>query len=204
MRAYRQELRRLTAISAPVAATQLATISLWTVDLLMVGRLGVEALNAVSLGRLWAMGTSIVAMGLLLGNDPFSSQAHGARDAGRLGRALSHGSALALLAALPLGLLWLFTEPLLLALGQAPSLAASAHRFVFPQVASLPFFLLFLVWKQFLQSRGVVRPALWIAVGANGVNALLDWTLIYGRFGAPRLGVSGAGLATAFRERFRG
>lgn len=198
--AYRDEIRRLTALSAPVAATQLSTISLWTIDLLMVGRLGVEALNAVSLGRLWAMGTGIVAMGFLFGLDPFASQAHGARDSARLGRVLAHGSALALLVCVPLGLLWLFAGPLLVAFGQDPAIAAEAHRYVLVQLPSLPFFLLFVVWKQFLQSRGVVRPAMWIALAANAMNAGLNWVLIYGNLGAPRLGVVGSGVSTALTQ----
>lgn len=200
MTAHRQELRRLAALSAPVAATQLSTVLLWTIDLAMVGRLGVEALNAVSLGRLWVMGTSIVAMGFLFGLDPYASQAHGARDAARLGSVLLHGSALALLLSLPLALLWCFAGPLLVVFGQDPAVAAVAHRYVLVQIPSLPFFLLFIVWKQFLQSRGIVRPAMWIAFAANGVNAALNWMFIYGRLGAPRLEVVGAGVATAVTQ----
>lgn len=101
---------------------------------------------------------------------------------------------------MPLGLLWLFAGPLLVAFGQDPAIAAEAHRYVFVQLPSLPFFLLFVVWKQFLQSRGVVRPAMWIALAANAMNAGLNWVLIYGNLGAPRLGVVGSGVSTALTQ----
>ncbi|MBZ0089731.1 MAG: MATE family efflux transporter, partial [Thermoanaerobaculia bacterium] len=90
MDSVRREIRRLTALATPVALTQLSAMLLWTVDLLMVGRLGVLPLNAVSLGRMWIMGTTICAMGLIFGLDPIASQAHGARDRRRLGRVLLH------------------------------------------------------------------------------------------------------------------
>src|SRR5689334_8091836 len=51
-----REIRRLTALATPAALTQLSSMLLWTVDVLMVGRVCVDALNAVSLGRLWIMG----------------------------------------------------------------------------------------------------------------------------------------------------
>jgi MATE family multidrug resistance protein len=197
MEALRSEVRRLTALAAPVALTQLAAMLLWTVDLLMVGRVGVLELNAVSLGRIWIMGTTVLAHGLLLGLDPLAAQAHGARDGVRLGRVLRHALALALLVAVPLGALWLFTGPMLLAFGQDPATAALAARYVAVQVPALPLFLWFLALRQFLQARGIVRPAMWIALGANFLNAGLDALLIFGLWGLPRLGAVGAGVATA-------
>ena len=173
---------------------------LWTTDLLMVGRLGVEALNAVTLGRLWVMGTFTAGMGLLFGLDPLASQAHGARDRERLGDALVNGCGLALLLSLPLAALWWATGPLLLAFGQDPETVRLAKMFVRVQIPALPFFLVFIALRQYLQARGIVRPALWISLGANFVNVSANWVLIYGKFGFPRLGVVGSGLATALTQ----
>lgn len=200
MATWRREFARLIHLSAPAVATQLASVLLWTIDLLMVGRLGVPALNAVALGRTWVMGTSIVALGLVFGLDPFASQAHGARQARRLGEVLAHAVALAVAVTGPLGLLWLAAGPILAAFGQAAETAAEAHRYVLVQLPALPFYFAFMAGKQFLQARGIVRPAMWIALAANPVNALLNWLLIYGRLGLPRLEVVGAGLATAITQ----
>jgi MATE family multidrug resistance protein len=197
-----REIRRLTALATPVALTQLSTMLLWTVDVLMVGRVGVDALNAVSLGRLWIMGTGVLGMGFVFGLDALASQAHGARDRARLGDALLHGSALALLLSIPLGAVLFGTERVLLAFGQTPALAAAAHSFVVVQIPSLPFFLLFIALKQYLQARGIVRPGLFVSVLGNGVNAGLNWLLIYGHWGFPRLGVVGTGISTAITEVF--
>ena len=85
-RASWREVRKLTLLATPVALTQLSSMLLWTIDLLMVGRIDVLSLNAVSLGRIWVMGTSICAMGLIFGLDAIASQAHGARNSAALVR----------------------------------------------------------------------------------------------------------------------
>ena len=196
----RREVRKLVALATPVALTQLSAMLLWTVDLLMVGHVGLVHLNAVSLGRIWVMGTTVVASGLLFGLDPIAAQAHGARDRDRLGRVLLHGSALALAASVPVALLWLATGPILAAFGQDPETVALAARYVRVQIPGLPFFLLYLVLRQYLQARGLVRPAMWIAFGANVFNAALNWPLVFGELGLPRLGAVGAGIATAVTQ----
>lgn len=199
-RASWREVRKLTLLASPVALTQLSSMLLWTIDLLMVGRIDVLSLNAVSLGRIWVMGTSICAMGLIFGLDAIASQAHGARDRERLGEVLLHAGTLALAVSVPLGALWLATERLLLAFGQDPATAALAHRFVVVQIPGLPFFLLFVALKQYLQARGIVRPAMWVSFAACGFNAGLNWLLIFGHWGLPRMGAVGAGVATAITE----
>ena len=195
-----REVRRLTLLATPVALTQLSSMLLWTIDLLMVGQIDVLSLNAVSLGRIWVMGTSICAMGLIFGLDAIASQAHGARDRQRLGDTLLHAGALAVAVSVPLGALWLATGRILLAFGQDPATAALAHRFVLVQIPGLPFFLLFVALKQYLQARGIVRPAMWVSFAACGLNAGLNWLLIFGHGGLPRLGAVGAGAATAVTE----
>jgi MATE family multidrug resistance protein len=196
----RREIRRLTALATPVALTQLSSMLLWTVDLLMVGPLGVESLNAVSLGRLWVMGTTILAMGLIFGVDPIASQAHGARDRARLSRALLHVVVVALASAVPLAAIWLATGTTLEALGQDPATSRLAHRYVITLIPGLPFQLLFLALKQYLQARGIVRPAMWTSFAGNAFNAGLNAVLIYGLFGAPRLGVIGAAISTVVTQ----
>lgn len=195
-----REARRLTLLATPVALTQLSSMLLWTIDLLMVGRIDVLSLNAVSLGRIWVMGTSICAIGLIFGLDAIASQAHGARNRERLGEVLLHAGVLALGVSLPLGAVWLGTERLLLLLGQDPATVALAHRYVVMQIPALPFFLLFVALKQYLQARGIVRPAMWVSFAACGWNAFLNWLLIFGHWGLPKMGAVGAGVATAITE----
>lgn len=200
MAAIRAEVRRLSALAGPIALTQLSSTLLWTVDLLMVGRVGLADFNAVALGRVWVMGTSIVALGFVFGIDPLATQAHGARDRERLGSVMLHGAITALLVAIPVATLWLLTAPVLVTLGQDAGIAARAADYVRVQIPGLPCFLLFMALRQFLQARGIVRPVLWVSLGANLFNAAINYPLIFGKFGLPALGATGAGIGTAVTQ----
>jgi MATE family multidrug resistance protein len=197
---FRREVRALTRLAAPIVLTQLSMMALGFVDLAMVGKVGegaVEAVAAVSLGNMWKVGTGMVAMGIVLGIDPFVTQAHGARDAVGLARALQRGIVVALLVSLPVALLWLFTGRALVAFDQDPQIAAVAHDYVLVQLPSQPFFLVFCALRQYLQGRGILRPMLFVALAANALNVLLNWMLVFGNLGAPALGAVGSGVATS-------
>jgi len=191
------ELRRLSRLSLPIVVTQVGTMLLGVVDTLMVGRLGVDALAATALGNVWVMGTSVFGMGVMLGLDPIIAQAHGAGDGPRQGLALQRGLVLAMLLSVPLAGLWWMTEAILLALGQAPELAALAGAYVDVQIPSIPVYLGFFALRQYLQGRGVVMPTMWVLLGANVVNVAANEVLIFGGLGIPAFGVEGAGAATA-------
>jgi len=198
----RREIRILSRLALPVVASQVASMMLWMVDLLMVGRVGVEALGAVSLGRSWAMLTMIFGMGLVFGIDPLASQARGARDRHTLGLTVQWGLVVAVVTSVPIAIASLLTENFLLATGQDPVLAALAHDYVMVQIPGIPFFLAFLALRQWLQARGIMRPAMWVAVAANGINIVVNWLLVFGNLGFPALGAVGAGWATACSEIF--
>jgi len=166
------------------------------------GRAAIEGLAAVSLGRIWVMGTVIVGMGVIFGMDPIVSQARGARDPRRMGLGLQQGLVVAGLVSLPLAGLWLITGPALRAMGQDPVLAAVAHEYVLVQLPSLPLFLWFMAGRQWLQGRGLVLPAMWVILIANLLNVFVNWLLVFGHWGFPALGVLGAGIATSITQAF--
>lgn len=200
MNAFRREVRSIVRLALPVIATQLGSMLLLVVDNLVLGHFSVDAFAASAVGRVWVMGTQLVAQGVLFGLDPIVSQAHGARDVERLGASLQRGLVLALALSVPIGISWCFTERMLLVFGQEPRLAEEAQRYALAQLPGLPFLLGFMVLRTWLQGRRIVRPAMWIVLAANVVNALADCVLVYGWIGLPRLGVAGAGLATSMTQ----
>lgn len=191
------DAKKLLGLAAPVIVTQLGMMTLGVVDMLMVGRVGVHALDASTLGNLWIMGTLIFGMGVVFGIDPIVSQAHGAGDERRKELALHWTCIAALLVSVPIGLMWLFTEEVLLLFGQDPGHSADAAYYAILQIGTVPAFLLFTALRQHLVGQGVAMPSLWVIVGANFLNAGLNGLLIYGSFGFPELGLIGAGVATA-------
>jgi MATE family multidrug resistance protein len=192
----------MSRTALPIVLTQISMMSMGMVDLLMVGHVGIAALAAVALGNIWKIGTLIVAMGVVLGIDPAVSQAHGARDGRAMALALQRGVVIALLASVPVIAMWFFTERLLVACGQDREIAHVAHRWVLVQLPSVPFFLLFTAMRQFLQGRGIVKPALYVAIAANVLNAATNWVFIYGHLGVPALGAVGSGITTCMSTVF--
>ena len=202
MSPVRTEVRALLALALPAAATQLSTMLMGFVDTVLLGHVGVPELAAASIANVWINATLLFAIGVVLGIDPLIAQAHGRGDSIATGLAAQRGLVVAAALSLPVGLAWYFTEAVLLAVGQDPQLARDAQVFARVQIPSIPFFLAFNTLRQYLQGRGIVRPAMWVILFANAVNAGLAWALIFGRLGLPALGLFGAGIATSLTRAF--
>lgn len=201
----RREFKHLSSLAMPIIGANLGTMLMGTVDTLMVGRVGEEALAAVALGTAWIGATLFLAQGVVFGVDPIVSQAHGAGDGARAGRALQSGIVIALLLSLPLMVAWWYTADALrivLHQEQQARMVALAAQYVRVQIPCIPCFLVFTALRQYLQGRGIVRPALLIILAANLVNVLGNWLLIFGKFGLPAQGAVGAGIATAITRSF--
>jgi MATE family multidrug resistance protein len=184
-------------LAVPVAFSNVGMIAMGVVDQLLLGHHGTRELAAAGLGNPWIFGTVMFANGILLGLDPIIAQAHGAGDGERSARAFHSGLVLAGVLSIPVAIAWLFTEQVLVAAGQDPELAKLATSFVHAQIPSIPFLLGSTALSRYLQNREHVRQTVVVMAVANLVNALAAWALIYGHFGAPQLGVTGAGIATA-------
>lgn len=196
----RIEIARLFELAWPIVLTQVALMLMGTVDYMMVGRAGVGEVGAVMLGNVWKMGTVLAGMGVVFGISPIVSQAHGAGDARGVALALQRGVVLAVLLSPPLAALWWAAPYALEAFGQEHDLAVRAGRYVAVQIPSLPLVLAWAVQREYLQGRGIVMPTFWLAMGANALNALLNWALIFGHLGAPALGAVGAGISTSILQ----
>jgi len=189
--------RALLALALPVVGVQVGIMLMGVVDTIMVGRLSAAALAGVALGNLYFFAATIFGMGALFALDPVVSQAVGARDHEGIARGVQRGHVLALLLSIPSSLVLLFAEPVLAAFGQPAEvvpLAGAYARYCAPGV--LPFYI-FVVQRQSLQALTRMRPIIVTIVAANLLNVLLDWMLIYGRLGAPAMGVAGAAVATS-------
>jgi MATE family multidrug resistance protein len=193
----KSEIPHLARLAWPIMLTQLTMMSLGVVDLMMVGQVGVDAVAAVSLGNIAKFGTIMIAMGIVVGIDPFLAQAHGANDRRGLALGLQRGIILALISSLPVIVLWQFVDVFLIATGQDPQIALVAQQYVEVQTLSVPLFLVYSAQRQYLQGRGILRPALFVALAANVLNVALNRLFIFGGLGIPALGAVGSGIATS-------
>ncbi|MGH7519289.1 MAG: MATE family efflux transporter [Gemmatimonadales bacterium] len=192
----RAELAALLRLALPVVVVQVGLMLMGVVDSIMVGRLSAEALGAVALGNVYFFAVGVFGMGMLMALDPLVAQAVGAGDEPAIARAVQRGLLLALAISVPCSLLLVLAGPALRTLGQPDALAAGAAVYAWCLIPGVLPFYAFIVLRQTLQARELMRPIVLTIVGANLANVLFNWMLIYGRLGAPALGIAGAAWAT--------
>jgi MATE family multidrug resistance protein len=189
-------------LAVPVVIAELGWTAMATVDTIMVGRLSAEAIGAVALGSALFFGVTIFGMGLLLGLDTVISHAFGAGNLRDCHRSLVHGIYLALFLTPPLtlvlyGLLWFLPR-----FGIEPRVLELTVPYMRPVIWSLLPLLLYAAARRYLQATGHERVVMAAFIAANLLNALVNWTLIFGKLGLPRLGVAGAAWATFLSRLF--
>lgn len=196
--AWLGEARATFALAWPLVLSNLAQTSLTAIDVLLMGRLGAEALAAGALGTNLFFGCTIFGIGVVTATAPMLAQElgrnrHSVRD---VRRTVRQGFWVAVAVAVPLWTVLWFAEPIFLALRQEPRIAAEAGVYLRALQWSILPWLWCVVLRAFLAALGRPHWGLAVALAAVPANAVLAWALIYGRLGMPALGLVGAGLAT--------
>ena len=196
----RAELRATLALAAPLAAANLAQMTMGVTDTVMVGRLGAIPLAAAGLGAMLYFTGGVMLQGILSAVSPLAAHALGAGDRGAAGRITGAGLALALLMALPFVAALTSLDRLLHALGYEAALATEIGRFLRAIAWGGPAFLGFGVLRSLFAALSHARAVMAVLLVCVAGNALLNWVLIYGHLGAPALGVAGSGYASAINQ----
>jgi len=192
----RRELGPMLALAAPVVMAELGWVTMGMVDTIMVGGLGADAIGAVGLASMLFIAVAIFAMGLLLGLDPLVAQAYGASRLDDCHRWLVDGLWLCALITVPMIAVLLGLDASLGAWGMPADVLNLTRPYLQILTWSLPPLLGYVACRRYLQGLGIVRPVMVALIVANIVNAVANWILIYGHFGAPAMGVRGSAWAT--------
>ena len=197
---WRREFFALMAIGLPMGMTQLIQFSINTIDVLMIGRLGSESLAAASLGIVMFYVLYVAGMGPAMAVSPMVSQALGAdaNDTRDARRSVRMGLWTVGIGATAFSLIYFFTEEIALALGQPATLAKLAEPYVLALAPGLPFALGVIILRNFLAAIERTRWPLVFIILTTALNAFLNFLLIYGSWGFPKLGLVGAGIASSF------
>jgi MATE family multidrug resistance protein len=193
-RSILRENRVTLALAAPIIAGQVGQMLMGWADSLMVGRVGVTALAACAFGNTLLSVAFVFGFGVMSSVTVRASRVFGA-DA-HTGKvylaALLLGGFLGLL----LCGLTLATLPILPALGQPPEVNHSVGPYLVLVGISIIPMMLFTAAKNFAEALSRPWVPLWIVLGGVALNVLLNFPLIFGMFGLPALGLTGAGVAT--------
>src|SRR5687768_4976070 len=170
-------------------------MTMGVVDAIMVGRHSPEALAATAIGNFYFFVVAVFGLGVLLVLDPLIAQAVGARDEKGIALAVQRGVLLALALSVLLGLLLLPAERVLRSLRQPDELVPLATTYILICLVSFLPFNVFVVFRQLLQALGMTRAIVATIVLCNLANVGLNWLLIFGNLGMPRLGLVGSAPA---------
>jgi len=193
----RREIRATLRLAVPLVLAQLGLIAISTTDVIMVGRLGEQALAAISLGNGLYVLFLLFGGGIVAAVAALAAQAYGARQPRLVRRTVRQGLWVATAIAVPAIAVLAASEPILLTLGQQPDLSLQASFYVNATMwGLLPAFWL-LALRGFVTALGRPQPVMWIMIGGVACNALLDYVLIFGHWGFPALGLVGAGIASS-------
>jgi len=198
------EARALMVLAAPLVLTQLAQMAIGTTDLILLGRYSQKALAAVAIGNTVYWFAWLVGGGPASAVSPMIAHILGERagNKGGVRASLRMGLwAVAIVSLVVMPIMW-SARPILLMLHQQPDLAQGAGQFVALVSIGLPFSLSTMVLSGFATALGHPRAGLWVSLATIVFNALAGYTLIFGNFGAPRLGIVGSGMATSASQVF--
>jgi len=199
---WRLEARETLRLAAPLVLMQLSQIAMMTIDILMIGQLGKEALAGAALGGTLIFLWFVAGMGLVMAVAPLAAQAFGAGDVTQVRRVTRQGLWVAALVTVP-GLFALLTMDSVLSWLDQPAVAIKGAGEYLSTIAwGLPMMVGFVVLRSFGAAVNRPNPGLWIMLVGIPINALLDYALIFGNFGAPRMELAGAGLATTIVQSF--
>lgn len=193
---YRGHARAIAVLGLPLIGGHLAQFAIGLTDTVMLGWYGVEALAAVTLGSSYFFVLFLMGAGFGWAVMPMVAAAAAERDETSIRRATRMGlwaSLIFTVLALPL-LIW--SQPILLALGQEPEIATMAAEYLRVAGWGMMPALTVMVLKSYLAALERTQVVFWITVLSVFANAAANYALIFGNWGAPELGITGAAIAS--------
>ena len=166
------------------------------IDNIMVGQLGTAELAAVSLGNSFIFIAMSLGIGFSTAITPLVAEADGEKNIDKGKQAFHHGLLLCTILGISLFLLILAIKPLMYHMDQPEEVVRYAMPYLNLVAFSLIPLIMFQGFKQFADGLSQTKYAMWATILANVINVILNYVLIFGKFGFPQLGIIGAAIGT--------
>ena len=189
--------KTIAGIAIPISLQGLITVGVNMMDIVMLGQLGETAISASSLANQFISIFQILCTGLGMGSSVMLARFWGAKDTYSMKKVVTIMYRLAIVLALfftipavcfPEEIMQLYTED--------EAVIQSGIRYLY---WSLPTFLLVafsMTTTAAMRSFGQVRVSLLSSIVGFFANIVLNWIFIFGKLGAPAMGIAGAALGT--------
>ena len=192
--------REILYLAIPAVGEMTLYMMIWIFDTMMIGKYGGQlAVSSVGLSTeiIYSFFNIIIAVGVSTALTSLISRAIGSKDYKKAEIIANAGIKIAVVLALIFfSLLFFVPDKILNLAGATKEMLPSATRYA--KISSFSFFLLTLSSTTNGIFRGIkdTKTSLYVAGSINIVNLFLDYVLIFGNFGFPEWGITGAAVAT--------
>jgi len=165
-------------------------------DNVMVGQLGAAELAAVSLGNSFFFIAMSLGIGFASAITPIVAEADSAKNPVGVKNALKHGLILCGLLSGILYSLMLLAKPVMRNMDQPLEVVDLAIPYLDIIAISIIPLVIFEALKRFSDGLSNTKHPMYATIVANIINVVINYLLIFGSFGFPKLGIIGAGIGT--------
>ncbi|AXT56150.1 MATE family efflux transporter [Aquimarina sp. MMG015] len=193
---YTKEFSYNLKLAAPVMLGMLGHTFVGLIDNIMVGQLGTAELAAVSLGNSFMFIAMSLGIGFSTAITPLVAEADGEDNFSKGKSAFKHGLFLCTTLGIVLFLGILLAKPLMYFMRQPTEVVELAIPYLDLVAVSLIPLIIFQAFKQFSDGLSMTKYPMYATLIANIVNVVLNYLLIFGKFGFPQMGIVGAAVGT--------
>lgn len=193
---YKDTYISLLRLGAPVMVTQLGVIVVNFADTMMVGAYGIEELAAAAFVNSLFLVMSVMQLGFASGITPLVGALYSTRRHYDVGETLRAGICINTAVSLGFTLLMGCLYPMLDRFGQPTELLPLIREYYLIILATLLPQAIFNCCQQTCNGVTDTATPMWFIIAANILNICGNYLLIFGNFGFPELGLTGAGLST--------
>ncbi|MDA7731531.1 MATE family efflux transporter [Flavobacteriaceae bacterium] len=195
---YTKEFRYNLKLSFPVMLGMLGHTFVAFADNVMVGQLGTAELAAVSLGNSFVFIAMSLGIGFSTAITPLVAEADASKNISEGRNAFKHGLLLCTILSVLLFLIILLIRPVMYYMDQPKEVVELAIPYLNFVALSLIPLIVFQALKQFSDGLSSTKYPMYATILANVINIILNYLLIFGTFGFPKLGITGAAIGTLF------
>ncbi|MBR5336226.1 MAG: MATE family efflux transporter [Bacteroidaceae bacterium] len=193
---YKPHYSSILRLGAPIVLGQLGNVILGFIDTMMVGHYSPAALSSAGfVTGIFNLGI-VALIGFSFGATPIIGAYYGRKENDNVGAAFKDSIYANLLCGALVTLIYAVLYLNLHNLGQPEELLPVIRPYFFTFLLTMPFIVVFNCLKQFTDTVAATKTAMWAIIIGNVANVILNYLLIYGVCGFPRLGLTGAGIAT--------
>lgn len=193
---YKTYYSSILRLGAPIVLGQLGNVILGFIDTIMVGRYSADALSSAGfVTNIFNLGI-VALIGFSYGATPIIGAFYGRNESDNVGASFKDSIYANAICGAGVTLIYTILYFNLHNLGQPTELIPLMRPYFLTFLLAMPFIVLFNCLKQFTDTVAATKTAMWAIMIGNIVNIILNYLLIYGVGGFPRLGLTGAGIAT--------